>query len=70
MFLRGKNIRGPVEGVTAVVDGTTGLRWIMYSAKILPLGSPHLRACLCRAWRRIGEKGYNEAVCFHNKEAA
>ena len=57
-------IGGPIQCVTAVVDGATGFRRIMHSAKVLPFRRAHFGAGYRGARRAIGEEGNYDRVHF------
>lgn len=50
------NVGGPVERVTAVVDGAAALRLFVHGTEELPLRGAHLGTCTCAARRSIEEK--------------
>lgn len=69
VFRRRKDIRGPIEGMAAIVDGAAGFGRIVHGTEVLPLGCPHLGASLGGAGRRVGEEGDDKIVDFHSQEA-
>jgi hypothetical protein len=70
VLLRCEGVSCPVEGVAAVVDGTTRLRWIMHCAEVLPLGGAHLGTGCGRAWWVIVEESNQDGVDLLYEEAA
>ena len=69
-LLVGDDVGCPVEGMTAVVNGTAALGLLVYGAEELPLGSAHLGARVCTAWRGVEEEADDERVALGDEEAA
>lgn len=59
----------PIEGVTAVVNGATGLGRFVGGAEVLPFACAHLGTCGSGTGRIIGEETAGHHVCFLSEEA-
>lgn len=70
VFGRGKDVRGPVKRVTAVIDSAAGLWGIVDGAEVLPFGGLHFGTRLDGAGRVLGEKGNDKVVDLHGEKAA
>lgn len=70
MFGRGKDVRSPIERVTAVIDSAAGLRGIVDGAEVLPFRGLHFGTRLDGAGWVLGEEGNDKVVDFHREEAA
>lgn len=56
--------------MTTVVNRTARFGWVVYGAEILPFASAHFWTGDGGTGRCIGEKGDNQIVGLHCKEAA
>lgn len=64
------NVGGPIERVTAVVDGAAGLGLLVYGAEELPFGGAHFGAGARAAGGCVEEEADNEGVALRDEKAA
>lgn len=69
-LLAGDDVGGPIEGVTAVVDGAAALGGLVDGAQELPLAGAHLRAGGGGAGGFVEEEADDQVVALVGEEAA